>query len=84
MISFLFLEKVEKLPIRIVLLPVAATLVYGVICLLLNIAGVLEGPYFFLEARKTAPATIAMWFGIIAILCAVLSLVYYKIKWKKA
>ena len=31
--------------------PVAATLLYGVIALILNARGVIDGPYFFLQVR---------------------------------
>ena len=81
-ISLLFLEKVEKEPIRIIVWPAVVTLLYGVICLILNALRVLEGPYFFLEVYKRPVSLIAMWFGIIAALCLGLAFVYYKIKWR--
>ncbi len=81
-ISLLFLEKVEKLPIRVIVLPVMATLIYGMICLVLNILRILNGPYFFLQVYEQSATTIALWFAIIAILCIGLAFLYYKVKWK--
>ena len=53
------------------------------ICLILNIINVLEGPYFFLRVNEQPITTVVMWFAIIGVLCALLSLIYYKIKWRK-
>lgn len=43
-------------------------------------AKVMDGPYFFLKIYETAPATIALWFGIIAVLCGFLSGIYMRIR----
>ena len=82
-ISLLLLEKTEKSRWTIVLYPAAATLTYGIICLILNAMNILDGPYFFLQTRKQPVGTIVMWFVIIGILCIGFSVLYYKIKWKK-
>ena len=94
--SYYFLENVapinhflapvigEKLPKKAVFAPVVATLLYGVIVLLLNAVRVVDGPYFFLKVYETAPSTIVMWFGIIAVLCWVLSAIYCWIRRKNA
>jgi hypothetical protein len=58
----------------------AATLLYGVIALILNVAGVLHGPYFFLQVYDTPAGTIVMWFAIISVLCIALSWIYLWIK----
>lgn len=79
-LSFLFLGMGMKLSKKAVFAPTAATLIYGGIVLVLNAARVLDGPYFFLKVYETAPGTIIMWFGIIAVLCGVLSGVYYWIR----
>ena len=81
-VSLLFLEKSEKQNPRIILYPAAATLAYGIICLVLNAIGKLEGPYFFLETRVQPVNVIILWFGIIAVLCVFLAGLYYRIKWK--
>lgn len=83
-LSFLFLGIGEKLPKKAVFAPVDATLLYGVIVLLLNAVRVVDGPYFFLKVYETAPSTIVMWFGIIAVLCWVLSAIYCWIRRKNA
>jgi hypothetical protein len=75
-LSFLFLGTGEGLPKKAALAPVAATMLYGGVLLLLNITRVVDGPYFFLRVYETAPGTIAMWFLIIAALCGLLSGVY--------
>ena len=82
-ISLLFLEETEKLPLRIVFYPAAVTLLYGVACLILNVMDLLDGPYFFLQVHEQEPATIVIWFAIIAVLCVALSLIYYKVKFRK-
>ena len=83
-ISLLFLEKTEKSNWKIVLYPAAATLAYGLICLVLNAMSILDGPYFFLQVGKQPAGTIVLWFVIIGILCLGLSVLYYKIKWRKS
>ena len=82
-VSLLFLEKVEKQPLPIIIWPAIVSLVYGIICLVLNALNILEGPYFFLEIRTQPVGTIVLWFAIIAVLCLVLSFVYYRVKWRK-
>ena len=82
-ISLIFLEKVERLPINVIAWPAVVTLVYGLICLILNAVNVLDGPYFFLKVHEQPVATIALWFGIIAVLCVALAFVYYKVKWRE-
>ncbi len=82
-ISLLFLEKVKKQPLHMILWPAAVSLLYGAVCLVLNALNVLEGPYFFLEVRKQPVSVIVLWFAIIAVLCLALSFAYYRIKWRK-
>lgn len=82
-ISILFFEKVEKLPMKIIAWPAGVTLVYGVICLALNAVNVLDGPYFFLKIHEQPMGTIILWFGIIAVLCVALAFLFYKVKWRK-
>ncbi|WP_035769714.1 hypothetical protein [Butyrivibrio sp. NC2002] len=82
-ISLVFLEKTNKLPIRTVILPALVTLIYGIICLILNGLGVIDGPYFFLKINEVAAGVIIMWFAIIAVLCVGFSLLYYIAKWRK-
>lgn len=79
-LTFLFMERPKRLPGRAVLAPMAATLLYGVIALILNVLRVIEGPYFFLQVYEVSPGTIAMWFGIIAALCLMLSGFYMWIR----
>ena len=81
-VSLLFLEKTERLSLRIILYPVCATLFYGIVCLMLNVLRIIDGPYFFLKVYEQTAVTIALWFFIIAVLCLVLAFIYYRIKWK--
>jgi hypothetical protein len=81
-LTFLFMERPERLPGRAVFAPMAATLLYGVIMLILNILRVIDGPYFFLQVYKVSPGTVVMWFCIIAALCLVLSGLYLWIRRK--
>jgi hypothetical protein len=80
-LSLLFLEKVEKLPLKIILYPACATLFYGIMCLILNALRIMDGPYFFLKVYEQTVGTIVLWFVIIAVLCLMLAFVYYKVKW---
>ena len=82
-ISLLFLEQTKKLRQRIIVWPAAASLFYGVICLILNALNRLDGPYFFLQVHEQPAHVIIMWFGIIAALCLGLSFLYYRIKWRR-
>ncbi len=81
-ISLLALEKTEKLPMRVIIWPAGMSLLYGVICLILNAVRKLDGPYFFLQVHEQPVGVIVMWFGIIAALCILLAFVYYKVKWR--
>lgn len=81
-VSLLFLEKAEKPSISIVMWPMAVTLIYGGICLVLNAVNLLDGPYFFLQVHQQPVTVIVMWFGIIAVLCLGLAYVYYRVKWR--
>ncbi len=80
--SLLFLEKTDKCSLKIILYPLLATMAYGIICLILNIMRILDGPYFFLKIYDVPAGTIAMWFAIIGVLCVVIAFAYYKIKWR--
>ena len=79
-ISLLFLEKARKQSLRIVLWPAAVSLFYGAVCLILNACRLLDSPYFFLRVHDQPAGVIALWFGIIAVLCLGLALLYYLIK----
>jgi len=79
-ISLLFLEKARKQSLRIVLWPAAVSLFYGAVCLIMNACRLLDGPYFFLRVHDQPAGVIALWFGIIAVLCLGLALLYYLIK----
>lgn len=82
-ISLLFLEKVPKTPVKIIVFPTAASLLYGAVCLILNATGVMDGPYFFLKVHERPASTVLLWFVIIAFLCTGLAFAYYRIKWRK-
>ncbi|MBE5832276.1 MAG: hypothetical protein E7306_11135 [Butyrivibrio sp.] len=83
-ISLLFLEKAEKLSLRIIIWPAAASLMYGVIALVMNALRIMDGPYIFLKVYEQSAGLIATWFAIIAALCLGLAFLYYKVKWRKA
>ena len=83
-VSLLYFEKTEKQPMRIIVWPMAATLFYGFVCLILNALNLLDGPYFFLKVHEQPAGVIAMWLGIVAALCLVLAFIYYRVKWRGA
>ena len=82
-ISLLFLEKTEKLPLHTILWPAVASLTYGVAALVLNAARVMNGPYFFLKVYEQHAGVIVTWFAIIVVLCLGLAFLYYRIKWDR-
>lgn len=65
-----------QIPKKAFIAPAAASYLYGGVALVLNMAGVLKGPYFFLEVYTTPVKTIVMWFAIIFLLCIGLALAY--------
>ncbi len=82
-ISLLFLEKTGKMPLKIIIWPAVCSLVYGLVCLVLNALDMVDGPYFFLQVHKQPASVIVLWFGIVAVLCVILSVAYYKIRWRR-
>lgn len=82
-ISLVFLEKTPKGPWTLILWPGLVSLAYGLVCLLLNGLYMLDGPYFFLQVHKQPVHIIVIWFGIIALLCLLLSYGYYRMKWRE-
>jgi hypothetical protein len=75
-VTFIFTQNERPLSKRMFFAPVAATLLYGLIALILNILRVLDGPYFFLRVYEEPAATVVMWFLIIAGLCMVITVLY--------
>lgn len=76
-LTFLFLEKPDSgVPKKAVFAPLAATLFYGNVLLLLNWLRVVEGPYFFLQVHDEKASTVILWFAIISVLCIALAAVY--------
>ena len=67
------------IPKKAFVAPAAATILYGVVALILNAVKVLDGPYFFLEIYKTPVQTIVMWFAIIFVLCIGLAYAYMRL-----
>lgn len=82
-VSLLFLEDTEPLSESVILWPVLATLVYGGVCLVLNMMRLIDGPYFFLQVYDQPMQVIALWFGIIAVLCLLISILYRRLKWSR-
>ena len=81
-VSFLFIVKSKQAPKKIVIAPMCASLLYGIILLILNAKGIADGPYFFLKVNETPAGTIIMWFAIICALCFGLSALYLWIRGK--
>ena len=79
-VSLLFLEKSELPGKAVMFLPASATMLYGLICLLLNALRLIDGPYFFLQVYSQPASVIVMWFAIIAVLCIGLASMYFFIR----
>ena len=78
--SLLFLEKSELPGRAVVFLPASATMLYGLICLVLNAMRLIDGPYFFLQVYSQPASMIVIWFAIIAALCVGLASLYFIIR----
>ena len=72
----MLLEKSELPGKAVTVLPASATMLYGLICLLLNALRLIDGPYFFLQVYDQPASVIVMWFAIIAVLCIGLAFLY--------
>jgi len=81
-----FLFPVQKNPLRkgSLFAPMTFTLLYGIIVLILNAVRVLDGPYFFLKVHEVPAGTIALWFGIISVMCLAFSALYLYVRGKSA
>ena len=56
-------------------IPVAATAVYGVVLLIFNYIGKVDGPYPFFKVRKHKAGVTVAWMAALIVLITVLSLV---------
>lgn len=65
-----------QIPKKALFAPSVATILYGGVALILNMAGVLKGPYFFLEINTTPLKTVVLWFAVIFLLCIGLARAY--------
>lgn len=79
-VTFVFMKDYKENGTSDVFAPTAATLLYGVVALMLNGFKIIDGPYFFLKVYDTSPSIIVMWFCIIAGLCIILSEVYLRLR----
>jgi len=56
------------------MIPVAVTLVYGIVLLYLNHAGIVEGPYPFFRIHEQSARTTVIWMTVLTVLIAAFSL----------
>ena len=75
-ILFLFFTGDKPLKKISIAAPLAVSLAYGVVMLLMNALRVADGPYFFLRVYDEKAGTIVMWFCVIALLCLLLAGLY--------
>ncbi|OON87052.1 hypothetical protein BXO88_05485 [Oribacterium sp. C9] len=61
LLSFLFLETAEPLPKKAPVYAVIPTLIYAVILIAMNAAGLADGPYFFLRVHEQSPVKSVLW-----------------------
>ena len=74
LLSYLFFEEHSSLWY----LPVLITLFYGLIMIVLNLKGKIEGPYDFLKIRKNGVKATALW---VIVLIVIMSLICKGIVW---
>ena len=61
LMSFLLLETAEPLPKKAPFYAIIPTVIYAVILIGMNAAGLTEGPYFFLRVREQSLVTTVLW-----------------------
>ena len=77
LVSYLFAEK--KAAFYLICLPLAVTLIYGIIMLFLNYKKKVEGPYPFFMVRSMGAKLTALWMvALMIVMALVSSLVAYK------
>ncbi|MCR5244460.1 MAG: hypothetical protein K6C37_06950 [Bacteroidales bacterium] len=69
-ISFVFFEPSAGLKYKDCLLPLGATLLYGIVTIILNVLRIIYGPYFFLHIYEQTILASALW------VVALMTLVY--------
>lgn len=76
-IGFILLEKEPALPFRMTWMALIPTLIYAAVLYPLNIAGVVDGPYPFLQVRSMSIGMSIMWFFVLLALAYVLALLIW-------
>ena len=61
LMSFLLLETAEPLPKKAPFYAIIPTVIYAVILIGMNAAGLTDGPYFFLRVREQSLVTTVLW-----------------------
>ena len=75
--GFLLFERKRDLPFRMTFYALIPTLLYAAVLYPLNIAGVVDGPYPFLQVKKLGFALSAMWFCLLLVLSYILALLVW-------
>ena len=70
-ISYVFFE--NRVPIYWMWLPVAVTLTYGVIMVLLNHVGKVDGPYPFFQIRTYGAKKIVLWMSLLLVVTSAIA-----------
>lgn len=79
-ITFLFYDDLGKFDKKDVEYPIAFTLLYAFILILLNLAGKIDGPYPFLRVYKQGIISNIAWLILIILICYLLSKLLLNIK----
>ena len=74
-VSYLLFEETVS-DFRMILLPLAITFIYGVIMLVMNAKGKVEGPYPFFEVHRMPAMKIFMWMAGLLIVTAGIGYIY--------
>lgn len=64
-ISFMFIEKYDKFTFKDNIRSLYPTFIYSIVLVILNIIGLITGPYPFLEVRNNSIITSLIWFIIL-------------------
>ena len=76
-IGFCLFEKKPQMPFRVTLYALVPTFLYAAALYPLNIAGIVDGPYPFLQVRNMSIGMSVMWFFVILGLAYVLALLVW-------
>ena len=81
-ITFLFFDKLEKYTLKENIITIFATLLYGIVIVILNILKIVDGPYPFIRINYQPVAISIMWIVVLLTFSYIIALLFRKIHHK--